>query len=70
MGPEPPPGAQFLDFAIHGRREALEHVKETHELTLFSDNDYRAAFEHAGVTVEVVPSPYRDRDRYVGVRDA
>jgi hypothetical protein len=39
---------------------------EAHHLTLFADEEYRAAFERAGLTVEVVASPHPDRDRYVG----
>lgn len=51
-----------------GSVDGIEHVVETHELTLFSDEDYRTAFERAGLSVEVAPSPHPDRDRYVGVR--
>ena len=36
-------------------------------MTLFSDDEYRAAFERAGLTVEVLVSPHPDRDRYVGI---
>jgi hypothetical protein len=37
-----------------------------HELTLYSDDDYRAAFDRAGLRVEITMSPHPDRDRYVG----
>jgi ubiquinone/menaquinone biosynthesis C-methylase UbiE len=40
-----------LHFLI-GTVEGVEHLEETHELTLFSDDDYRAAFDSAGLTVE------------------
>jgi SAM-dependent methyltransferase len=49
-----------------GTVDGVEHVVETHVLTLFSDDEYRSAFERAGLTVDVVASPHPDRDRYVG----
>ncbi|MFS8586443.1 MAG: hypothetical protein FWJ72_15340 [Acidimicrobiia bacterium] len=48
--------------------DRVEHLVETHELTLFADEDYRAAFAGAGLTVEVHASPHPDRDRDVGLR--
>lgn len=45
----------------------VDHIVETHQLTLFTDDEYRSAFERAGLAVDVVDSPHRDRDRYVGV---
>lgn len=54
-----------LHFLI-GTTSGVEHLTETHMLTLFGDRDYRAALESAGLTVEVVPSPHSDRDRYIG----
>jgi SAM-dependent methyltransferase len=47
-------------------REQIEHVVETHELTLFAPENYESAFHRAGMTAEVVPSPMPGRDRYVG----
>ena len=47
-------------------RGGVEHVVEHHEMTLFTDAEYRSAFERAGLAVEVAPSPTADRDRYVG----
>ena len=48
--------------------DGVDYVVETHELTLFSDDEYRGAFERAGLAVEVVDSPHPDRDRYVGIK--
>ncbi len=45
----------------------FEQEQEIHELTLFTDEAYRAAFEAAALTTEVVSSPMPDRDRYVAV---
>lgn len=45
----------------------IEHAVEQHRLTLFTDEQYRAAFAAAGLTVDAVASPHPDRDRYVGV---
>src|SRR3954447_25633252 len=49
-----------------GTNDGVEHLVEAHELTLFTDAEYRAAFERAGLSVEVVESPHPERDRYVG----
>jgi SAM-dependent methyltransferase len=45
----------------------VEHLVDDHEMTLFSDVEYRDAFTDAGLTVEAVGSPYPDRDRYIGI---
>lgn len=55
---------RFLIETVDG----VEHLEETHDLMLFSDDDYRAAFDIAGLRVEIHPSPHPDRDRYVGVK--
>ena len=47
-------------------RGGVEHVVEHHEMTLFTDAEYRDAFERSGLAVEVASSPTADRDRYVG----
>jgi dTDP-3-amino-3,6-dideoxy-alpha-D-glucopyranose N,N-dimethyltransferase/dTDP-3-amino-3,4,6-trideoxy-alpha-D-glucopyranose N,N-dimethyltransferase/N-methyltransferase len=44
----------------------VEHLVDHHELTLFEPAEYVAALERAGLTAEIVASPYPDRDRYVG----
>lgn len=48
-----------------GTVDAVEHLVDRHELTLFSDDDYAEAFRRAGLAVEVVDSPYPDRSRFV-----
>lgn len=49
-------------------RDGFEEAEETHVLTLFTDDEYRAAFREAGLEPEVLPGPMgEDRDRYVGV---
>jgi len=49
-----------------GSIDGIEYLVETQKMTLFSDDEYRRAFERAGLTVEVVAGPYPDRDRYIG----
>jgi hypothetical protein len=50
--------------------DGYEDIEEMHVLTLFSDVEYRAAFESAGLSVEVVPGPLgQERDRYVAVAE-
>lgn len=46
--------------------DRIDHIVEEHVLTLFSDDQYRAAFAAAGLKVETVDSPMPDRDRYIG----
>lgn len=43
----------------------IDHLVDRHELTLFSDSHYRAAFEAAGLRCERVDSPMAGRDRYL-----
>lgn len=48
--------------------DGFETASETHALTLFTDEEYLAAFRRAGLQPEVVPGPMgADRDRYVAV---
>lgn len=49
-----------------GSESSVEHLVERHELTLFTDEEYREAFIAAGLDVETTVSPMPDRDRYVG----
>jgi SAM-dependent methyltransferase len=55
-----------LHFLLGSATTGVEHVTETHHLMLFSDSDYRRAFDHAALRTEVVASPHPDRDRYLG----
>jgi hypothetical protein len=50
-----------------GSGDGVEYRVEEHHLTLFDDQEYRDAFERAGLIVDVVASPHPERDRYVGV---
>lgn len=56
-----------MRYLIATAEDGFEQEQEIHELTLFSDEAYRAAFATASLTPEVVPSPMLDRDRYVAV---
>jgi trans-aconitate methyltransferase len=56
-----------MRYLIATAEDGFEQEQEIHELTLFSDEAYRAAFATASLTPEVVPSPMQDRDRYVAV---
>lgn len=48
--------------------DGFETAEETHVLTLFTDDHYRAAFRAAGLEPAVVEGPMGDdRDRYVAV---
>lgn len=51
-------------------REQIEHLVDHHRLTLFTEDDYEAAFRAAGLPLEVVACPIPDRDRYVGLKSA
>ncbi len=45
--------------------EQVEYLVEEHRLTLFTNDDYRAAFAAAGFHIDVVPSPMAGRNRYI-----
>jgi SAM-dependent methyltransferase len=47
--------------------DGVEQLVDRHQLTLFSEEDYRSAFSGAGLTVQRMASPMCDRDRYVSV---
>lgn len=46
-----------------------EHLEEHVELTMFTEDEYRAAFSAAGLSMKVLASPMPGRDWYLGVRD-
>src|SRR5262245_11722433 len=46
--------------------DGFESLEELHVLTLFTDEEYRAAFGASGLVAQAVPGPMgEDRDRYV-----
>jgi hypothetical protein len=49
-----------------GRPAGVEHVVERHELTLFTDEEYRQAFRAAGLEVEHHGEGIAGRGLYVG----
>jgi hypothetical protein len=51
-----------------GSEASVDHLVDRHELTLFTDQEYREAFSSAGLQVEMAESPMADRDRYVGTK--
>lgn len=56
-----------MRYLIASADGGFEREQEIHELTLFSDEAYRAAFNAESLDPEVVRSPMEDRDRYVAV---
>ena len=48
--------------------DGIEHLVEHHELTLFTPEQYEAAFAACGLAVSVEAGPYPGRDRYVATR--
>ena len=56
-----------MRYLIATAEDGFEQQREVHELTLFSDEAYRAAFDAASLTPDVIASPMPDRDRYIAV---
>ena len=56
-----------MRYLIATADDGFAQERERHELTLFTDAEYRRAFEAASLEPEVVPSPMQDRDRYVAI---
>lgn len=50
--------------------EGIDHFTERHEAGMFTDEDYREAFEAAGLTVELDPEGLMGRGLYIGARAA
>ena len=60
-----------LDFHwLVGTPAGIEHFTERHELGLFSDADYKGAFEAAGLAVEHDREGLIGRGLYIGMRNA
>lgn len=56
----------ILDFHyLVGRPGTVEHLTETHALGLFTDDDYRSAFESAGLVVEHDPDGLMGRGLWI-----
>jgi SAM-dependent methyltransferase len=51
-----------------GSKEGVQHLQEVHTLRLFTDAEYRGAFEAAGLTVEHDPEGPMGRGLYAGRR--
>ena len=56
-----------MRYLIATASDGFDQEQERHELTLFTDAEYRGAFEAASLEPEVVPSPMEDRDRYTAI---
>jgi trans-aconitate methyltransferase len=53
---------------VHSTPHGVQQHTEVHQLTLFTEDEYRRAFERAGLSVHKVPSPMPGRDRWIGLR--
>ncbi|MGQ0608373.1 MAG: class I SAM-dependent DNA methyltransferase [Chloroflexota bacterium] len=59
----------FLDFHyLVGRPGSVEHFTETHTLGLFTDDEYRSAFEAAGLGAEHDPDGLMGRGLWIAQR--
>lgn len=47
--------------------DGVDHLVDSHELTLFADADYLHAFRAAGLEVELIDGPFTDRGRFAGL---
>lgn len=57
-----------VDYLVGVPGEGVEHLKETHRITLFGRAQYEAAFAAAGLSVEYLPQAATDRGLFIGVR--
>jgi ubiquinone/menaquinone biosynthesis C-methylase UbiE len=63
-------GLSAIEFHyLIGDAAGVRHVTERHELGLFEEAEYRAAFEQAGLTPEVDPEGPSGRGLYFAVRE-
>ncbi|MFG2142557.1 class I SAM-dependent DNA methyltransferase [Streptomyces sp. NPDC048650] len=57
-----------VDYLVGVPGEGVEHLRETHRITLFEQAQYEAAFAQAGLSVEYLPQAATDRGLFIGVR--
>jgi len=50
---------------VHSTPQGVTTHRDEHRLTLFTEEEYCAAFHAAGLDAKVVPSPMEGRDRYI-----
>jgi SAM-dependent methyltransferase len=49
-------------------QDGIQHLVDYHDLTLFTPEEYEAAFQAADLVAETVDSPTQGRDRYIAAR--
>ncbi|MER6912291.1 class I SAM-dependent methyltransferase [Streptomyces sp. NPDC000594] len=58
-----------VDYLVGVPGQGVEHLRESHRITLFERERYEAAFARAGLSVEYLPGVPTDRGLFIGVRD-
>ncbi|WP_369172901.1 class I SAM-dependent methyltransferase [Streptomyces sp. R28] len=58
-----------VDYLVGVPGQGVEHLRESHRITLFEQAQYEAAFARAGLSVEYLPRVATDRGLFIGVRD-
>jgi SAM-dependent methyltransferase len=66
-GPAVSPMTMSFHYLV-GTPEGIDHFTEDHEVGLFTDPDYRAAFRAADIEAERDPEGLMGRGLYIGVR--